>query len=108
MHMNLKGRVNVTTPGTPVPLTTDPTATAAKIFFQVIPGLTGKTYIGGPALNKSTLANVARVLWPNATGGFSETFSLEAQDGRNSIRLAEYAVDADVAGEGLLVTYWTE
>ena len=56
MHMNLKGRVNVTTPGTPVPLTTDPTATAAKIFFQVIPGLTGKTYIGGPAMNKSTLA----------------------------------------------------
>ena len=108
MHMNLKGRVNVTTPGTPVPLTTDPAATAAKIFFQVIPGLTGKTYIGGPAMNKSTLANVARVLWPNATGGFSETFSLEAQDGRNSIRLAEYAVDADVAGEGLLVTYWTE
>ena len=108
MHMNLKGRVNVTTPGTPVPLTTDATATAAKIFFQVIPGLTGKTYIGGPALNKSTLANVARVLWPNATGGFSETFSLEAQDGRNSIRLAEYAIDADVAGEGLLVTYWTE
>ena len=108
MHMNLKGRVNVTTPGTPVPLTTDPTATAAKIFFQVIPGLTGKTYIGGPALNKSTLANVARVLWPNATGGFSETFALESQDGQNSIRLAEYAVDADVAGEGLLVTYWTE
>ena len=108
MHMNLTGRVNVTTPGTPVPLTTDPTATATKIFFQVIPGLTGKTYIGGPAMNKSTLANVARVLWPNATGGFSETFSLDAQDGRNSIRLAEYAVDADVAGEGLLVTYWTE
>ena len=108
MHMNLKGRVNVTTPGTPVPLSTDPAATATKIFFQVIPGLTGKTYIGGPAMKKSTLVSVARVLWPNTNGGFSETFALEAQDGQNSLRLAEYAVDADVAGEGLLVTYWTE
>jgi hypothetical protein len=51
---------------------------------------------------------VARVLWPNAAGGFSETFSIEAQDGGNSIHLSDYAIDADVAGEGLLVTYWTE
>lgn len=108
MNINPMGRINVPTPGTPVPLATDPTATASKLFFQVIPGLTGKTYAGGPNMNKSTLAGVARVLWPNATGGFSETFYIESQDGGNSIRLAEYAVDADVAGEGLLVTYWAE
>ena len=42
------------------------------------------------------------------TGGFSENFYIETQDGENSIRLADYAVDAEVAGEGLLVTYWTE
>jgi hypothetical protein len=48
------------------------------------------------------------VLWPNSTGGFSETFEVESQDGENSIRIAQYAIDADVAGEGLLVTYWTE
>jgi hypothetical protein len=108
MHINPKGRVNVTTPGTPVPLTTDPTITASKIFFQVIPGLTGKTYIGSPAMTKASLSGVTRILWPNAAGGFSETFEIESQDGENSIRLAEYAIDADVAGEGLLVTYWTE
>jgi hypothetical protein len=108
MHINPKGRVNVTTPGTPVPLTTDPTLTATKLFFQVIPGLTGKTYIGSPAMMKASLSGVTRILWPNAAGGFSETFEIESQDGENSIRLAEYAVDADVAGEGLLVTYWTE
>jgi hypothetical protein len=108
MNVNNLGRVNVATPGTPVPLTTNPTVTASKLFMQVIPGLTGKTYIGGPAMTKATLAGVTRVLWPNSGGGFSETFFLEAQDGANSIRLAEYAVDADVAGEGLLVTYWTE
>ena len=108
MNVYPLGRINVPTPGTPVPLSTDPTATASKLFFQVIPGLTGKTYAGIPTMTKATLAGVARVLWPNATGGFSETFYIESQDGENTIRLAEYAVDADVAGEGLLVTYWTE
>jgi hypothetical protein len=107
MHINPEGRISVTTPGTPVPLSTDPTATASKLFFQVIPGLTGKTYVGAPGMAKSTLAGVARVLWPNPTGGFSETFEIESQDGEDSIHLAEYAVDADVAGEGLLVTFWT-
>jgi hypothetical protein len=108
MHINPCGRINVTTPGTPVPLSTDPTATASKLFFQVVPGLTGKTYIGKSSMTKATLAGVARVLWPNASGGFSETFEIESQDGENSIQLAEYAVDADVAGDGVLVTYWTE
>jgi hypothetical protein len=108
MILNCLGRFNVTTPGTPVPLTIDPTITACKVFFQVIPGLTGKTYVGVPSMAKGTLAGVARVLWPNSAGGFSETFEVESQDGENSIRIAEYAIDADVAGEGLLVTYWTE
>lgn len=108
MIINCLGRVNVPVPGTPVPLTTNPAITASKLFVQVIPGLTGKTYLGSATLTKATLGGVARVLWPNSGGGFSENFFLESQDGTNSIRLAEYSVDADVAGEGLLVTYWTE
>ena len=108
MHINPEGRISVTTPGSPVPLSTDPTATASKLFFQAIPGLTGKTYVGRTSMAKATLTGVARVLSPNATGGFSETFEIESQDGDNSIRLAEYAIDADVAGEGLLFTYWAE
>jgi len=108
LTINTLGRVNVATPGTPVALTTNTAVAASKLFFQVIPGLTGKTYVGSTNLSKGTLAGVARVLWPNSGGGFSETFSIEAQDGENSINLADYAIDADVAGEGLLVTYWTE
>jgi hypothetical protein len=108
MTINCLGRVNVPVPGTPVPLTADPTVTASKLFFQVIPGLSGKTYAGLPALNKTTLAGVARVLSPNPTSGFSETFYIETQDGEDSIQLDQYAIDADVTGEGLLVTYWTE
>jgi hypothetical protein len=108
MTFHCNGRVNVTTPGAPVPLSTDPKAFASKLLFQVIPGLTGKTYVGVPAMTKASLGGVARVLWPNAAGGFSETFQIEAQDGENSIRLMDYAIDADVPGEGLLVTYWVE
>jgi hypothetical protein len=108
MTIHPMGRVNVATPGTPVPLSTDETVTVTKLFFQVIPGLTGKTYAGTPTMNKTTLAGTARILWPNPAGGLSETFEIEAQDAADSIHLADYAVDADVAGEGLLVTYWTE
>ena len=108
MTINCLGRINVPTPGTPVPLTADLSVKASKVFFQVIPGLTGKTYVGTKSLVKGTLAGTARVLWPNAAGGFSETFYIESQDGEDSIRLGDYAIDADVAGEGLLVTYWTE
>ena len=108
MNINCKGRVIVPTPGTPVPLTTDPSVTASKLFFQVIPGLTGKTYVGVSGMSKATLGGVARILWPNASGGFSETFYIESQDGTNSIRVKDYVIDAEVAGEGLLVTYWQE
>src|SRR5882724_8108514 len=108
MTINTLGRINVATPGTPVSLSANSSIAANKLFFQVIPGLTGKTYVGSKNLTKGTLAGVARILWPNAAGGFSETFSIEAQDGENSIHLSDYAIDADVAGEGLLVTYWTE
>ena len=108
MTINCNGRVNVATPGTPVPLSTDPRAFASKLFFQAIPGLTGKTYIGAPSMKKTTLAAVTRVLAPNPAGGFSENFYIESQDGENSIHLADYAIDADVAGEGLLITWWKE
>src|SRR5580658_6317513 len=108
MTVNCLGRVNVATPGTPVPLSIDPTIHASKLFFQVIPGLTGKTYAGVPSMTKATLGGVFRILWPNPTEGFSENFEIETQDGEDSIRIMDYAVDADVAGEGLLVTYWTE
>ena len=42
MTIHCTGRINVATPGTPVRLSADPTATVSKLFFQAIPGLTGK------------------------------------------------------------------
>jgi hypothetical protein len=108
MNVTTLGRVNVATPGTPVPLTTDATLRACKIFFQVIPGLTGKGYIGRSGLNRTTLSGVVRVLWPNTSGGLSDSFFLELGQDSDVLNLASYYIDMDVAAEGLLVSYWTQ
>ena len=108
MTANPLGRINVATPGTPVQLSANTTLRASKIFFQVIPGLTGKGYIGKGGMVRATLANVMRVLWPNAAGGFSDSFFVESNQDSDVLNLSEYYIDMDVAGEGLLVTYWTE
>jgi hypothetical protein len=107
MTVTALGRVNVATPGTLAPLSTNPNQLVAKIFVQVVPGLTGKGYLGTTGMVRSTLAGVVRVLWPNTSGGPSENFLIESSDGRNSLPLAKYFVDMDVAAEGLLVSYWT-
>jgi hypothetical protein len=108
MTLTSLGRVNVATPGTPVALSVDPTIRASKLFFQSVPGLTGKCYIGTPQMNKSALSQVVRVLVPATNTAVADQFSIEPQDGDDSIYLSQYAVDADVAGEGLLVSYWQE
>jgi hypothetical protein len=107
MTVTTLGRVNVATPGTPVPLSTDPNQRVAKIFAQVVPGLTGKGYLGTANMARATLTGVIRVLWPNTAGGLSESMMIESSDGADTLNLAEYFVDMDVAGEGLLVSYWT-
>jgi hypothetical protein len=108
MTVTAMGRVNVATPGTLVPLSSNTNQRASKIFVQVVPGLTGKGYLGMAGMVRSTLAGVIRVLWPNTSGGFSENFLIESSDGCDSLNLSQYYVDMDVANEGLLVSYWTE
>ena len=102
------GRVNVTTPGTAVPLATVKTL-CSKIRVQVIAGLTGKMYFGTPLVKGSTMVGVIKEFWPNSAGGVDDSLELNAADSTNQssqLNLADYAIDAAVAGEGLLVTYW--
>jgi len=54
------------------------------------------------------LSGVSRILWQKASAGVSDQLFLEAQDGADSIPLSHYAIDVDIAGEGLFVAYWTE
>jgi hypothetical protein len=108
MTLTSLGRVNVASPGTPVPLSTDPTLRVSKLFFQSVPGLTGKCYIGTPAMVKGALSQVVRVLVPATNSTVADQFQISAEDGRDSFYLNQFAIDADVAGEGLLVSYWQE
>jgi hypothetical protein len=108
MTLTSLGRVNVASPGTPVALSTDPKLRVSKLFFQSVPGLTGKCYIGAPAMSSSALSQVTRVLVPATATAIADQFEISAKDGRDSIYLTQYAIDADVAGEGLLVSYWQE
>ena len=102
------GRVNVATPGTAVPLATVSTP-CKRIRVQVIAGLDGKMYFGTLQVKGSTLAGVIKELWPNSTGGVDDSYEVQAMDATNAVSqldLANYAIDAVVAGEGLIVTYW--
>ncbi len=54
MTLTALGRVNVPTPGTPVPLSTNPKFRVCRVSFQAVPGLTGKGYIGTPQMHAST------------------------------------------------------
>ena len=102
MTANPLGRVNVATPGTLVPLSTNTSLRASKIYFQVIPGLTGKGYIGKSGLVRATLANMIRVLWPNSKqAAFRTHFFSNRGDDSDVLNLSEYYIDMDVAGEGL-------
>lgn len=108
MTLTSLGRVNVASPGIPVPLSTDPKLRVTKLFFQSVPGLTGKCYIGASAMSKSALSQVVRVLVPATNTAVADQFEISAHDGRDSLYLNQFALDADVAGEGLLVSYWQE
>lgn len=99
------GRVNVATPGTNVPLATAYTP-CARIRVQVIAGLTGKMYFGTTAVKGSTLVGVIKELWPNSAGGVDDAYEIYTEDNTNRLNVADYAIDAGVSGEGLIVTYW--
>lgn len=99
------GRVSVPTPGTNVPLATAYTP-CSRIRVQVIAGLTGKMYFGTRACKGSTLAGVIKELWPNAGTGPDDSYEVETANNTNLLNVADYAIDAAVAGEGLIVTFW--
>ena len=98
--------MNVATPGTAVHLATTPTP-CYRIRVQVIAGLTGKMYLGTSAVNHTTLAGVIKELWPNSGGGVDDEYEVWSDKQNNTLDLSDYWIDAAVAGEGLIVSYWT-
>jgi len=100
------GKIAVSVPGTPVPLTTDTTLRVAKLRFAVVIGETGRVFLGVEGMNKATGTGVIKEFWPTgAGGGIADEIVLESASG-DLLRPADYYVDANVAGEGLMVAYW--
>lgn len=102
---NSLGRVNVTTPGTPVQLATVSTR-CSRIRVSVVAGLTGKMYLGCKGLVGSTLVGVIKELWPNAAGGVDDAYEFTSATDSPLLDLSHYWIDAAIGGEGLIVSYW--
>jgi hypothetical protein len=99
------GKVAVATPGTPVRVTSDTTIRAQQIRFAVAIGETGRVFLGVQGMNKATGAGVVKEFWPTgAGGGVADELVLESAAGE--LRPSDYYVDANSAGEGLIVAYW--
>jgi hypothetical protein len=106
MNLTTAQKISVATPGTPVALSSSSTARVRHIHIQAAPANTGKVYLGTPAMVKATLAGVAHVFAIPATGQKFEAIDFQTHE--DAIYLNQYAVDADVAAEGLIVSTWTE
>jgi hypothetical protein len=99
------GKIAVPTPGTPVRVTSDASIRAHRIRFAVVIGETGRVFLGMAGMNKATGAGVVKEFWPTgAGGGVADELVLESATGE--LRPADYYVDANTAGEGVIVAYW--
>lgn len=102
------GLIAVPSPGTPVQICTDNTLEVSLIMVRTVPGFTGRTYVGLAGMNKSsaTMPGVIRIFSePPASGPQDGEVIPPASGGHsNVIRASDYWIDADVAGEGLIVT----
>jgi len=99
------GKIAVPSPGTPVRVTSDTTIRAHRIRFAVAIGETGRVFLGVAGMNKASGAGVVKEFWPTgAGGGVADELVLESAAG--DLRPSDYYVDANTAGEGLIVAYW--
>lgn len=109
------GPVNVVTPGIPVRVTANITTDAHGItnlptkfschaaLFQARKANTGKVYIGLPTMDRTTGAGVAAVL-AIPTDNSIPAFSISLTLAPAGLDLSSLYLDADVAGEGALLT----
>ena len=99
------GKIAVSTPGTPIRVTSDTTIRAHRIRFAVAIGETGRVFLGVQGMNKVTGAGVVKEFWPTGGGGgAADELVIESASGE--LRPSDYYVDANSAGEGLIVAYW--
>jgi hypothetical protein len=107
MQANSFGKIAVPTPGTPVRVSTNTDLRVKRMRFAVVIGETGRVFLGVTGMNKSNGTGVVKEFWPTgAGGGVADAFEIWAVDERHPLAPADYYVDANNAGEGLIVAYW--
>jgi hypothetical protein len=75
----------------------------AYLHVSVIPGQTGKIYVGSSTMNTTTFAGVYAILYPNSTGRWSETFDVLDPEG-DGIPSSSFYFLPQVSGEGVIVS----
>lgn len=108
MSLHALGKVTVVTAGTPVEVTINQTTPSARyaahsFMVEALPANTGKIYVGFVGLNKGTLANVLAII-PVPTVNLIPSFSSTIAYAPGGFNLADIYIDADVNGEGALVS----
>ncbi len=99
------GKVAVPTPGTPVRLTADQTLRVTRLRFAPAIGEVGRIFVGVAGMNKANGTGVIKEFWPTgAGGGVADELIIDSPAGE--LRPADYYIDANTAGEGLIVAYW--
>ena len=102
------GKIAVPTPGTLVRLTTDTALRLARLRFAVVIGETGRVFLGIAGMNKANGTGVIKEFWPTgAGGGVADQIEIAAIENRHLLTPADYYVDANNAGEGLIASYWS-
>ncbi|MBI4910961.1 MAG: hypothetical protein HY820_45545 [Acidobacteria bacterium] len=100
------GKIAVPVPGTPVRLTSDLALRVNRLRFAPLIGEVGRVFVGVAGMNKANGAGVVKEFWPTgAGGGVADDLMIESRDG-DLLRPADYYIDANTAGEGLIVAYW--
>lgn len=98
--------------GGPVTLAVTATPLAAsslkvqRLTLRMVPGYACKAYVGTIGHSRTSLVGVYSVLYPNATGGWSEEFTIEDPRGTDGIDLSTLAVSGDCPGEQLTMMYF--
>jgi hypothetical protein len=99
------GKIVVPAPGTPVRLTADTTLRVNRLRFAPVIGEVGRMFLGVAGMNKATGAGIVKEFWPTgAGGGVADELVIDSPAG--DLRPADYYIDANTAGEGLIVAYW--
>ena len=108
MTVNSVGKISVATSGTPVQVSTNLSLYVNRVRFAVVIGQTGRVFLGTSGMNKTTGAGIVKEFWPTGAGGaIADSWEIHDPTGANTLRLADFWVDANTAGEGLMVSYFT-